>query len=100
MIYNGNHKEWPYNETEHMEDKTMTEYHELEQDKEHEEWMWEQVLKDGPPQDDGLTRIKNEVMFMTVQEVARFAFAASETPGDNELVGKTVQQIKKAVAQL
>ena len=40
-------------------------------DKEHEEWLWEQVLADGPPQSDDLLWVKLETMRLWLGEAAK-----------------------------
>lgn len=61
MIHGGEHMEWP--REDYFYD---TAYEEAEME-EYEEAMWEQVLKDGPPQDDDISWIKQRVWFLALK---------------------------------
>jgi hypothetical protein len=55
MIQGGSHFEWS---RDYFYDTAYDKEAEMEMDREYEEAMWKQVLKDGPPQDDDITWIK------------------------------------------
>ena len=38
-------------------------------EQEYEEWMWEQILEEGPPQDDDITWIKHEIVGVVLREI-------------------------------
>ena len=55
MIYGGEHIEWP---EDYFYDTAYDKEAEMEMNRDYEEAMWEQLLKDGPPQDDDILWIK------------------------------------------
>ena len=57
MLVGGNHYEWP-SDAHYMED-TMEEY---------EDWLWEQVLEDGPPQSDDTRWLKHKAWGIGLSE--------------------------------
>lgn len=59
ILLGGNHKEWPEENGReiHYMEVTMEEY---------EDWLWEQVLEDGPPQDNDIVWLKDKACFIGV----------------------------------
>jgi len=57
---------------------------EVKMDKEYEEWMWEQILEEGPPQDDDITWIKLQSACAGALEVGT-SIIADTLPDESEM---------------
>ena len=83
VISGGEYLEWP-SDAHYMED-TM-EANDIvprnwirHEDPEYEDWLWEQMLEDGPPQSDGLTWVKRRAWSIGFSEgKGKLSFDAGE----------------------
>jgi hypothetical protein len=67
MIYGGEHMEWP--REDYFYDIAYDKEAEMEMNREYEEAMWKQILKDEPPQDDDITWIKATIFDLTADAI-------------------------------
>jgi len=64
MIRGGDHVEWP---RDYFYDTAYDKEAEMEMNREYEEAVWGQILKDGPPKDDDIKWVKKAVWKKTVE---------------------------------
>lgn len=115
MIIGGNHKEWPgedYFKQYHGGDGYDDTYDDIREGfmQEYEDWLWEQVLEEGPPQDDDLTWVKRKAWIVGVQWARdnisdgwfKIDQSVPKRPEDKErwFMAPFVKESRKALAQL
>ena len=92
MISGGDVLEWPI---ELESDK------EMEMDEEYEQWLWDQDLEQGPPQDNDIVWLKKIVAKTVGEGIQAFlAFPRVDDETDKAVTESTAKAMKERLAQL